>query len=174
MNKAFDNEADSRRLYERFKLQWMIDHGFTLDDLIACMEDMICEDLSDSEVRTSLPSLFADWEYGVGFAGGFVWPCFEEYLQSDVRSGDEAGKFLLISVYERDITTELFTNLQAAHDQMLSELKSEFCKGNSEDDWELFARLPSYSGDDFSFAERTAWSNLDDDCDCDWLIVKLS
>lgn len=174
MNKAFDNEADSRRLYERFKLQWMIDHGFTLGDLIACMEDMICEDLSDSDARTSLPSLFADWEYGVGFAGSSVWPCFEEYLQSDVRSGDEAGKFLLISVYERDITTEPFTTLQAAHDQMLSELKNEFCKDNSEDDWEPFARLSSYSCDDFSFTEKTAWSNLDDDCDCDWLIVKLS
>ena len=40
----------------------MIDHGFTLGDLIACMEDMVCEDLSDSKVCKSLQSLFADWE----------------------------------------------------------------------------------------------------------------
>ena len=70
----------ARKAYERFKLQWMIDHGFTLSDLIACMEDMVCEDLSGSKVCTSLQSLFADWEYGVGFAGGSIWPCFEEYL----------------------------------------------------------------------------------------------
>ena len=119
----------ARKAYERFKLQWMIDHGFTLGNLIACMEDMVCEDLSDSEVRTSLQSLFANWEYGVGFAGGSVWPCFEEYLQSDAHS---------------------------------------------EDDWEPFAGLQSYAGDDFCFAEKTAWSNLDDDCNCDWLIVEIS
>ena len=164
----------ARSAYERFKLQWMIDHGFTLSDLIACMEDMVCEELSGSEVRTSLQSLFADWEYGVGFAGGSVWPCFEEYLQSDAHSEDDSGKYLLISVCERDIVTESFPTLQAAREQMLSELKEEFCKGNSEDDWGPFAGLQSYAGDDFCFAEKTAWSNLDDDCNCDWLIVEIS
>lgn len=164
----------ARKAYERFKLQWMIDHDFTLGDLITCMEDMVCEDLSGSEVRTSLQSLFADWEYGEGFAGGSVWPCFEEYLQSDAHSEDGAGKYLLISVCERDIVTESFPTLQAAREQMLSELKEEFCKGNSEDDWGPFAGLQSYAGDDFCFAEKTAWSNLDDDCNCDWLIVEIS
>ena len=164
----------ARKAYERFKLQWMIDHGFTLSDLIACMEDIVCEDLSDSKVCTSLQSLFADWEYGVGFAGGSIWPCFEEHLQSDVHSKDGAGKYLLISVCERDIVTEPFSTLQAAREQMLSELKEEFCKGNSADDWEQYASLKSYIGDDFCFAEKTAWSNLDDDCNCDWLIVEIS
>ena len=164
----------ARRAYERFKLQWMIDHGFTLNDLIACMEDMVCEDLSGSKVRTSLQSLFADWEFGVGFAGGFVWPCFEEHLQSDVHSEDGAKQYLLISVYEREIATELFATFQEARDQMLCELKEEFCKGNSVDDWEAVAGFPEYDCDDFSFSEKTAWSNLDDDCNCDWLIVEIS
>ena len=34
----------ARKAYERCKLQWMLDHGFTLSDLIACMEDMVCEE----------------------------------------------------------------------------------------------------------------------------------
>ena len=164
----------ARRAYERFKLQWMIDHGFTLSDFVACMEDMICEDLSGSEVRTSLQSLFSDWEFGVGFAGGSVWPCFEEYLQSDVHSENGAEQYLLISVYEREILTEFFTTFQDARNQMLCELKEEFCKGNGIDDWEAIAGLPEYDCDDFSFSERTAWSNLDDDCNCDWLIVNIS
>ena len=164
----------ARKAYERFKLQWMIDHGFTLSDLIACMEDLVCEDLSDCQVRTSLQSLFADWEYGLGFAGGSIWPCFEEYLQSDVHSKDGAKQYLLISVYEREIATELFATFQEARDQMLCELKEEFCKGNSVDDWEAVAGLPEYDCDDFSFSEKTAWSNLDDDCNCDWLIVEIS
>jgi hypothetical protein len=164
----------ARKAYERFKLQWMIDHGFTLADLIACMEDMVCEDLSGSEIRTSLPSLFADWEYGVGFAGGSVWPCLEEYLQSDIHSEDGAKQYLLISVYEREIATKLFATFQEARDQMLCELKKEFCKDNAEDDWYELAELQEYDCDDFSFSEKAAWSNLDDDCNCDWLIVEIS
>ena len=173
MNKLYDDNPDIRR-YEQYKLKWMIDHGFTLSDLIAGMEEMICEYLSDDEVRTNFQSLFADWEYGAGFAGGSIWPCFEEYLQSDVHGEVGAGKYLLISVCERDIMTAPFPTLQAAREQMLSELKEEFCKGNSADDWEKFARLPSYVGNDFCFAENTAWLNLDNDWNCDWLIVEIS
>ena len=59
MNMANIDEMKLRQLYERYKLQWMIDHGFTLADLIACMEGMISEDLSGSAIRTNLQSLFA-------------------------------------------------------------------------------------------------------------------
>lgn len=126
MNMTYDDKTDIRRRYEQYKLQWMIDHGFTLADLIACMEDMISEDLSGSEVHTNLQSLFADWEYGVGFEGGSIWPCFAEYLQSDAHSGNTTGKFLIISVFEREIVTEQFDNFQETRRQMMTELKQYF------------------------------------------------
>ena len=72
MNIACDDEMKRRCLYERYKLQWMIDHGFTLAELIACMESMVSEDMSGHETRTNLQSLFADWEYSVGFEGGSI------------------------------------------------------------------------------------------------------
>ena len=174
MNTAYSDEMKLRQLYERYKLQWMIDHGFTLADLIACMEGMISEDLSGSEVHTNLQSLFADWEYGVGFEGGSIWPCFAEYLQLDANGGNTTGKFLLISVFEREIVSEPFANFQEAHRQMMTELKTEFCKDSSEAEWESIESLDSYSCDDFGFSEKTAWSNLDDDCSCDWLIVETT
>lgn len=73
----------AKKDYERFKLQWMLDHGFTLVDLIECLEVMIHEDSTVPGVRTSLQSLFEDWEFGVGFCGGAVWPYFEEFISND-------------------------------------------------------------------------------------------
>ena len=54
MNIACDDEMKLHHLYERYKLQWMIDHGYTLADLIACMDGMIIEDMSGPETRTNL------------------------------------------------------------------------------------------------------------------------
>lgn len=65
--------------HERYKLYWMLAHGFTLNDLVGHLQLMINEDLDGSDVPTSLQSLFEDWEFGVGF-NGEIWPCFEEYM----------------------------------------------------------------------------------------------
>lgn len=69
--------------YERFKLEWMIQHGFTLTDLMNCMEAMLEEDLDGSDVHTDLKCLFADWEYGIGFEGGQIWPSKEEFESNE-------------------------------------------------------------------------------------------
>ena len=38
---VFYDEAEARKLYERYKLQWMVYHGLGLVDLMDCMEAMI-------------------------------------------------------------------------------------------------------------------------------------
>lgn len=68
--------------YEAFKLQWMIDHGYTIPDLIKHLELMVDEDLNGSDMPTSLQNLFSDWEYGFGFDGS-IWPCYQEFLEND-------------------------------------------------------------------------------------------
>ena len=72
-----------RKEYEKFKLQWMIDHGYTLFDLIHELQMMIDE--SDGE---SLKELFEDWEYGFGF-NSEIWPCYDEWLDYDGSDEDE-------------------------------------------------------------------------------------
>lgn len=165
-------EQRAKKAYERFKLRWMLDHDFTLTDLMECMEIMIHED-STSGLHTKLTELYAAWEFGVGFASGAIWPCWEEYLQNDALCECEAG-YLLITVCERDISTERFETFSAARAQMLSELKDEFCKGNSEEAWAEYEYVPEYESCEFSFTQKTAWSNLDDDSNCDWLIIPLA
>ena len=72
----------ARQAYERFRLQWMIDHGYSLEDLVRNLESMILEDENESGIRTDLPSLFRDWVYCLGFDGA-IWPCFEEFLENE-------------------------------------------------------------------------------------------
>lgn len=73
---------DPKQAYEIYRLQWMMDHGFTIPDLIKNIESMIEEDANESGARTSLQSLFQDWEFGIGFDGA-IWPCYQEFLENE-------------------------------------------------------------------------------------------
>lgn len=65
--------------YERFKLQWMIDHGFTLKNLLGYL-DKSREESPD----LTLSEIFDDWEFGYGFDSQ-IWPCFEEFLDCEYK-----------------------------------------------------------------------------------------
>ena len=65
--------------YERFKLEWMLAHGYTLKDLIDELEQ-----LRKESPELSLESIFHDWEFEYGF-NTEIWPCFEEFLDCEYR-----------------------------------------------------------------------------------------
>lgn len=169
---AHDNEAEIRRLYERYKLQWMLYHDLSLVDLMDCMEVMLREDAEIPSLRSKFQDLFKAWEFGVGFPGGQIWPCFEEYRDNEYAS-DTGKAHLLISVFERNIKTELHPTLEAARVAMLEELKDEFLKEGTEAEWDTISANDECEYDCFGFDKLTAWSNLDDDCNCDWQIVPI-
>ena len=73
---------DPKQAYELFRLQWMIDHGYGVLDLIKNLEAMIEEDQNETGVCTSLYSLFQDWEFGIGFDGA-IWPRYQEFLDHE-------------------------------------------------------------------------------------------
>lgn len=73
---------DPKQAYEIFRLQWMIEHGYGISDLVKNLEAMIEEDQNESGVRTSLYSLFQDWEFGIGFDCA-IWPCYQEFLDHE-------------------------------------------------------------------------------------------
>lgn len=85
-------------------------------------------------------------------------------------------KYMLISVFEREIFAQQFDTLEAAHKQMMSELKEEFDKYDYEYDmtWdEIVSKEECDDCEDFGFGTGWAWSNIDDDCNCDWKIVEI-
>lgn len=167
-----DNEVEIRRLYERYKLQWMLYHDLGLVDLMDCMEVMLREDAEIPSLRSKFQELFKAWEFGVGFPDGQMWPCFEEYRDSEYAS-DPGKAHLLISVCERDIQTEVHPSLEAARAAMLAELRKEFLKEGAEAEWEEIESRDSFECSDFAFSKFSAWSNIDDDCYCDWKIVPI-
>lgn len=65
--------------YEKYKLDWMLHHGYTLTDLINELDQMQEENLDDS-----VSQLFIDWEYGFGF-GSEVWVCFDEFIDNEYQ-----------------------------------------------------------------------------------------
>lgn len=67
--------------YERFKLQWMLDHGFTLENLICELERLRKESGPD----TNLTTTYTDWELEYGF-GSQIWPCFDEFLSCEYKN----------------------------------------------------------------------------------------
>lgn len=93
--------------------------------------------------------------------------------QKNEYGADPGKAFLLISVFEREIMTEGFFTQEAAKAAMLAELKKEFLKENEEGEWEHIAAQEEFECDCFGFGSDCAWSNLDDDCNCDWRIISL-
>ena len=76
-------EIEKQFAYEMFKLQWMIDHGFTLVDLLKGLSSLASEADPDLNDPDALQKLFDAWEYGIGFEGEQIWPCFYEFLENE-------------------------------------------------------------------------------------------
>lgn len=67
--------------YERYQLEWMIEHGYSLDDLFSRMDDIVDNTYHSSD--RPLPSdSFENFEE-VGFFGSEIWSCEEEWEDND-------------------------------------------------------------------------------------------
>ena len=73
--------------YERFKLQWMLDHGFTLENLVCELYQLRKESGLDARLST----IFANWECEYGF-GSQIWPCFDEFLDCEYKTAENNMK----------------------------------------------------------------------------------
>jgi len=75
-----ENNSELLKRYELFKLQWMIDHGYTLSSLVQELE----LSMQENEYQYSLSRIFSDWVYDSGF-GGAIWPCYHEWLECEAK-----------------------------------------------------------------------------------------
>lgn len=62
--------------YEKYQLQWMIDHNYSLNDLIQELEDYINQDSPD--IKINLSKVFKEWKFNTGF-NSEIYVCEEEY-----------------------------------------------------------------------------------------------
>lgn len=89
------------RDYEKFQLQWMIDHGYSLSDLMRELQALQYDDPEDSDrISTPITELFEEWEQDVGF-GSEIWPCEAEWEECEAKEAGE-GKLVLFVSGEHD------------------------------------------------------------------------
>ena len=67
--------------YEKYQLQWMIDHDYSLDDLIKSISEYGVDCQGDYAME---PELFWQLEKDSGF-GGEIWACYAEWLENEGR-----------------------------------------------------------------------------------------
>lgn len=85
--------------------------------------------------------------------------------------------FILISVFERDINAVKYHSYEEARTAMLQALREEVSNYLDEKaDASLTEIMKSkrYDGIHFGFDEFSAWSNMDENCNCDWKIYSLA
>lgn len=66
--------------YEKYQLQWMIEHGHSLRELMDRLTIYMCD--SSWEVRDGIQALFDGWEKDDGF-NSEIWACKDEWTEND-------------------------------------------------------------------------------------------
>lgn len=85
----------SKIAYEKYRIHWMLSHGYSLTELFHELE-LVQEENPDY----SIDALFAHWEYGYGFRGE-VWACYDEFMESEYL--DEEYMKSLLSEFEYEM-----------------------------------------------------------------------
>lgn len=83
--------------YEKYRLDWMLQHGYTLSDLIDVLSELQKEDPS-----MSLYECLDDLELITGFKG-VVWVCYPEFLNNEYQDEEYMKQLLTKSEYEEYI-----------------------------------------------------------------------
>ena len=66
--------------YQKYKLQRLIDHNYSLDDLIQELENYINQESSD--IKINLSKAFEEWESNIGFKSE-IYACEEEFNDAE-------------------------------------------------------------------------------------------
>ena len=85
MQLAIDQESTKNSDYQNYQLQWMIDHNYSLEDLIDNLNEQIDQNPKQYISNNShvyLHNAFADWEYESGFNQD-LYVCEEEFQQTE-------------------------------------------------------------------------------------------
>lgn len=94
--------------------------------------------------------------------------------------GIEMCGYMLVTVEEREISTEQFDSFDKAREKMVLELKEEYFRYyglekdfNNIDLSESYYERDELGDDIFAIGRDWAWSNIDDDWCMDWRIVPI-
>jgi hypothetical protein len=81
--------------YEKYKLDWLLKHGYTLADLISELDSM-----QEADPCESISRLFNDWESDFGFSSE-IWACYQEFLDNEYQDEGYMRQLLNWEEYEK-------------------------------------------------------------------------
>jgi hypothetical protein len=71
--------------YEKYQLQWLIDHNHSLTELIQELEDYINQEFwLSSDPKINLSKAFKEWEFNTGL-NSEIYVCEEEYYDTEAQ-----------------------------------------------------------------------------------------
>ena len=85
--KQINQDLNEQSNYQNYQLQWMIDHNYSLNDLIDSLNDYINENPEEyittieNKPYINLHNVFNDWEYNSGF-NQKLYVCEDEFYQN--------------------------------------------------------------------------------------------
>ena len=96
MNQFKEDEYYIKKLYGAYQLDWMMSHGYSLQDLMKELNnvsDYHDEHIHDGYTGDGMPTgeffvdvdgIFHDWEYDRGF-GSEIWVCYDEFCGAELQ-----------------------------------------------------------------------------------------
>lgn len=72
--------------YEKYKLQWMLEHGYTLSDLLEKLAKIINEEMNvtNGNAHVYIDEAFEIFEKEQGFKNSKIWASKEEWEKSKI------------------------------------------------------------------------------------------
>lgn len=92
------------KVYERFKLWWMLTHGYTIKDF----SELIYQYIEFVEREDDCEDTLEDYIQMTGFAGGNIWPCIGEFLECEYQDANLAYLLLDPEEYQAYLNAEGF------------------------------------------------------------------
>ncbi len=105
-------EQMKRRLYDLYQLDWMMTHSYSLTDLMrgvgseAVYHDEHIFDTEQDGMHADVEGIFVEWEGDVGFPGGCIYACFDEFCGAELTMPDYIQG--LLDVANNDDLTEAY------------------------------------------------------------------
>lgn len=91
--------------YEKYQLQWMIDHRYSLKNLMNSLADAMNDELdAHGNAYRLIEEAFDIFEEERGFAGSEIWACEDEWKNLDK---DEKGTFFIYQLKKDEKTRDL-------------------------------------------------------------------
>lgn len=147
--------------YEKFQLQWMIEHGHSLRELIEELQSLQYDDPEDSDrISTPITELFEEWEMDRGFDSE-IWPCEAEYKDCEDKEAVSEKLVLLYSGDHGVFDTAFYRVRNYDGCQFAQSLEKAEMKWNNNDDEYFNTVIASLREDGYEIEELGDYEAFD-------------